>query len=84
MVVTEVCLFREKRKKRNKHIDLHLRIGGEDQVQWASFTCYCPFLRGISLHTFAQKKLQKITHLILPLANYNPRWLDVERPRKKT
>lgn len=61
MVVTEVYLFCEKRrKKRNKHIDLHLRIGGEDQVHGAGFTCYCSFLRGISLHTFAQKNSGKL------------------------
>lgn len=61
MVVTEVCLFCEKRrKKRDKHVDLHLRTGVEDQVHGAGFTCYCPFLRGISLHTFAQKNYRKL------------------------
>lgn len=39
------------------------------------------FLRGISLYTIAQE-LQSITHQIFPLADYNPRCLDRERPRR--
>lgn len=61
-MVPEAYLFREKgRKKRDKYTDLLPRIGGEDKVPGACFSCYCLFLRVIPLHAFAQE-LQRITH----------------------
>lgn len=61
MMVTDVCLLCEKRrKKRDKYVDLHPRIGEEDQVHGAGFTCYCLFLRSISLHTFAHKNYREL------------------------
>lgn len=41
MMVPEAYLFCEKgRKKRDKYTDLLPRIGGEDKVHGACFSCY--------------------------------------------